>query len=62
MRVYNSVRFGKGTGKLRTQWMIRDYPDNSIAKIDQNSMMSPIDLSRLVVTQPAVEDLLQTLV
>ena len=50
----NPERIGKGTGRLRSQKISRDYPDFGINKIGQNTEESPGDLRRLVLTQTSV--------
>ena len=39
---------GKGIGKVGNKGIIGDYPDNSIIKIDQNTVKSPGDLRKFV--------------
>ena len=47
----NSQWIHKGTRRLRNQRKSRDYPDDNIIKINQNTGKSPGDLRRLVLTQ-----------
>ena len=43
-------RLGKWTGRIGNRRASQDHPDNSIAKIGQNTEKSPVDLKRLVVS------------
>ena len=45
--LYSHQRIGKGTEELGNNRTIRNHPDYSIIKIDQNTEESPGDLKRL---------------
>ena len=50
----NPQRIGKGTGRLGNKSISKDYPDNSVIKIGQNTEKTLGDLMRLAVTQTTV--------
>ena len=47
----NPKRIRKGTGRMGIEKTSREYPDECIIKIDQNTEKSPGDLRRFTVTQ-----------
>ena len=53
---HNNYRFIKRSGRLGNWRTDRDYPNDSIAKKDQNPETSPGDLRRLAVTQTLVKN------
>ena len=53
---HNNKRNIKRPGVLRSWRTGRDYPNNSIIKIGQNTEKSPGDLRRLAVTQTLVKN------